>query len=78
MILQLNKRGYLYRHIRNDINQVFYVGVGGFNRTEKPYKYNRAFEKIGRNNLCNKITSKTTYEVEIVLQDLTLEQVLLK
>ena len=58
---------YLYRHIRKDTNQVFYVGVGtGRN-------YERAKTRFGRNNIWNKIVNKTDYEVEIMLDELDRE-----
>jgi len=58
---------YLYRHIRKDTNQVFYVGVGtGRN-------YERAKTKFGRNPIWHKIVGKTDYEVEIMLDELERE-----
>lgn len=55
---------YLYRHIRKDTNQVFYVGVGtGRN-------YERANTSLGRNNIWHNIVGKTDYDVEIMLDDL--------
>lgn len=56
----------LYRHIRLDKNEPFYIGIG------KDVK--RAFHKTKRNDLWNKIVSKTKYEVEILFHDLTWEQ----
>jgi len=58
---------YLYRHIRKDTNQVFYVGVGtGRN-------YERAKTKSGRNQIWHNIVGKTDYEVEIMLDELERE-----
>lgn len=58
---------YLYRHIRKDTNQVFYVGVGtGRN-------YQRSKTAFGRNNIWKKIVNKTDYEVEIILDELDRE-----
>jgi len=61
---------YLYRHIRLDKNEVFYIGIG-----TKPRKYNsirteypRAYTLYGRNKYWRNITSKTEYRVEIVLE----------
>lgn len=59
--------GYLYRHIRLDTNEVFYIGVSCSN----DYRYKRAKEKCNRNPLWNNIVTKTQYSVEIVLEDLT-------
>lgn len=56
----------LYRHIRLDKNQPFYIGIGS--------NIKRAYNKFHRNNIWNKITKKSTYEVEILLYDLSWEQ----
>ena len=53
----------VYRHIRLDKNQPFYIGIGD-NET-------RAYVKHGRNNFWNKIINKTEYKVEILFDDLT-------
>lgn len=39
------KIGYVYKHIRLDTNEVFYVGVGGFSKREKIGTYTRAYCK---------------------------------
>ena len=56
----------LYRHIRLDKNEPFYIGIG---RDIK-----RASSKSGRNKWWKNIVSKTDYEVEIMLDDLTWEE----
>ena len=58
---------YLYRHIRLDKNEPFYIGISSDSN------YKRAFSKR-RSNIWNKIASKTNYEVEIVLEGLTWEE----
>lgn len=66
-----NNHYYLYRHIRLDKNEPFYIGIG-----VKPKKhdktieseYKRAFAKNGRNNIWNKITLKTDYRVDIIIE----------
>jgi hypothetical protein len=67
---------YLYRHVRPDKNQVFYVGVGtlmGENliphlgSTFRAY-YRRAFQKKSRNPYWHNIVNKAGYEVEIMLE----------
>lgn len=58
---------YVYRHIRLDKNQPFYIGIG---RTEN---YARAFNKRERSNQWKAIAEKG-YEVEILFDDLTWEQ----
>lgn len=60
---------YLYRHIRLDKNEPFYIGIG----TKKNYKthksiYSRAYNKTSRNKYWMNIISKTSYNVEILLE----------
>lgn len=55
----------VYRHIRVDKNEPFYIGIG---KTEK-----RAYEKIKRNQFWHNIIAKTDYEVEILFDDLSWE-----
>jgi hypothetical protein len=59
---------YLYRHIRLDKNEPFYIGIGN------DKYYNRAFAKTGRNKIWHNIVSKTEYEVEIIYDGMTKEQ----
>ena len=61
---------YLYRHIRLDKNEPFYIGIG----TDINGKYRRAYNKTKRNIFWKNIINKTKYEVEIILEDLTLEE----
>ena len=53
---------YVYRHIRLDTNNPFYVGKGS---------NNRAFSKWDRNNYWKNITEKYGYNVEIIIENLT-------
>lgn len=55
---------YLYRHIRLDKNEPFYIGIGNMYRLT---------EKRGRNAIWKQITNKTKYEVEVLLDNLTWE-----
>ena len=59
---------YVYRHIRLDTNQPFYIGIGSDNT------YYRANKKSQRNIHWKRVVAKTDYEVEIMLDDLTWEQ----
>jgi hypothetical protein len=61
---------YVYRHIRLDKNEPFYIGIGSDN------SYKRAFEKTKdkRSIFWNNIVNKTNYEVEILMDNLTWEQ----
>jgi hypothetical protein len=52
----------VYEHIRNDTNEVFYVGIG---KKEK-----RAFSKHGRNPHWKNIVNKVGYTVNIVYKDI--------
>lgn len=65
---------YVYRHIRLDTNQVFYIGIG----SDDKGKFQRAYTKQSRNTHWNNIVKTTSYEVEIVLDDLTWEEACLK
>ena len=59
---------YLYRHVRLDKNEPFYIGISSDN------KYKRANSLIGRNKYWINITSKSDYRVEIVMDNLTWEE----
>jgi hypothetical protein len=59
---------YVYRHIRLDKNQPFYIGIG----SDKQYQRARCKQK--RNNIWNKIINKTDYRIDIVMDDLTWEE----
>ena len=57
---------YVYRHIRKDKDQVFYIGIG----TRKGN--HRAKSKSSRNKIWNSIVNKTSYDVEILFEDVDL------
>lgn len=59
---------YVYRHIRLDKNQPFYIGVG----SDKYYQ--RAKSKDYRNDHWNNIITKTNYSIEIILDGLEREE----
>jgi len=54
----------VYRHIRLDNNQPFYVGIGS--------EY-RAYSKHGRSNWWKKTVNKVGYKVDVLYDDLTKE-----
>ena len=56
----------VYRHIRLDKNEPFYIGIGNS-------KY-RATKKDSRNEIWQNIVSKTDYKVEIIFDDLSWEE----
>ena len=60
MLRQMNK--YLvYRHIRLDKNEVFYIGIGNDSN------YKRSKIKANRSVYWKNIVNKTFYEIEILL-----------
>jgi len=52
----------LYRHIRLDKNEPFYIGIGN--------NIQRAYKKNGRNPIWQNIVKKTKYRVEIIFDNL--------
>lgn len=60
---------YLYRHIRDDKNEVFYVGVGTVNSKGNTLKkcFDRAFSFHKNNPIWARVKKKTTVTVEILL-----------
>jgi len=60
----------VYRHIRIDKNEPFYIGVAS--------SYKRAYSKNGRNAIWNRIVSKSDYEIEILIDDISREYALEK
>lgn len=60
---------YLYRHIRLDNNEPFYIGIGYDNN------YSRAYEKGSRNKYWKNIVDLTEYRVDIMLDYLDNDEV---
>lgn len=58
---------YVYRHIRLDKNQPFYIGIGS------DAEYKRANERTRRSELWKKITTKSDYFVEIIADDVSVQ-----
>lgn len=52
----------VYRHIRLDKNEPFYIGIG---------QNRRAYAKNGRNQIWHRIVAKTEYDVEILFDDVS-------
>lgn len=67
----IQKIYYLYRHIRLDKNEVFYVGIGTKNIGASPYK--RAFRKFNRSIYWNNVVNKTKINIEIIFETPFLE-----
>ena len=63
---------YLYRHIRLDKNEPFYIGIGTKSDRKHPNlksEYRRAYETIRKeSSIWNKIINKTEYDVEILFE----------
>jgi len=57
---------YVYKHIRLDTGETFYIGIGKY--------LSRAFSKKQRNNHWYNITNKTDYIVEILEENLSWEE----
>jgi len=61
----------MYRHVRLDKNEVFYIGIG--TKDSRDYRmhtseYNRAFSKKNRSKYWKNIVNKANYKVEILLE----------
>ena len=63
---------YVYRHIRLDKNEPFYIGIGS------DEKFHRASEKSRRNKLWKDVIAKTDYNIEILFDDLTWNEACIK
>lgn len=59
---------YIYRHIRLDINQPFYIGIGS------DTEYKRANSNHNRTKYWKNIVSKTAYRIDIIMDNLTWEE----
>jgi hypothetical protein len=59
---------YLYRHIRLDKNEPFYIGIGN------DESYRRSTIKANRNTYWKNIINKTSYRIEILLDNLTWQE----
>lgn len=67
------QRFYIYRHLRNDTGEVFYVGKGA-NRVNRRTLYERAFSKHRKNAWWKNIVEKHGYTVEIMCHCKTEEE----
>lgn len=65
----LSGKYYLYRHIRLDKNEPFYVGIGTRQRGHNDKSiYLRAYTKANRSSFWKNIVNKTKYDIEIVYE----------
>ena len=64
--MNIENNWYVYRHIRLDKNEPFYIGIG----CQKDF--GRAYQKGKRRSLFwNKIVSKTKYDIEIIFEQVS-------
>lgn len=78
---------YLYRHVRLDKNEVFYIGIGTvpteniliqLGHTDRAY-YRRAYEtKKSRNQHWKNIVAKTNYKIEIIFETSSIAEIIEK
>ena len=69
---------FVYQHIRNDKNTIFYIGIGKIRldnlaTTDKMQHY-RAYSRQGRNPIWKAIVNKTSYIVEIIKTDISKQE----
>jgi len=67
-----DRRGYLYRHVRLDKGEVFYVGIGFDEKMKRPYS------RHARNRYWKNIVNVTDYEVDILFRDLPKDELVEK
>jgi hypothetical protein len=74
------KNYYLYRHIRLDTNEPFYIGIGTSSLKANCYsrKYARAYSKTRRSNFWYSIINKSGYKVDILFESTSLVEIKLK
>ncbi len=66
---------YVYRHIRLDKNEPFYIGIG----SDSNGNHKRAYQnKDRRNKIWNDIVNKTDYKVDILFDDITIKEAIKK
>lgn len=72
-----NFKYYVYRHLRLDKNQVFYIGQGTKPNVFTSFKreYSRAFDIQRRNAYWNSIVKITEYDVEILYESNSIEEI---
>lgn len=63
------KKYYVYQHIREDKNEIFYIGIGTKSKQDlKCNTYSRAYSKHIDNNIWLKIVAKTNWKFEILFE----------
>lgn len=67
----IEEKYYLYRHIRPDKDEPFYIGIGAKTKQDlQYYTFYRSYDKRGRNNLWHSIVDKNNgkYDIEILFE----------
>lgn len=63
------KKFYVYQHIREDKNEVFYIGIGTKSKQDlRCNTYSRAYSKHIDNSIWLKIVAKTNWKFEILFE----------
>lgn len=63
------KKYYVYQHIREDKNEIFYIGIGTKSKQDlRCNTYGRAYSKHIDNNIWLKIVAKTNWKFEILFE----------
>ena len=65
MAFNTNSNRCVYRHIRLDTNEVFYIGIGTKSRSR---------DKVNRNKWWKNIVNKTDYEIQILKNNIDWEE----
>lgn len=68
MLVEEGNIYYVYAHIRDDNNEIFYIGAGVSNG------FYRAYETRSRNKFWHNVVNKTSYTVKILFSNLSFEQ----
>jgi NUMOD1 domain len=73
---------YVYSHKRLDTNEIFYIGIGKVQKTNRIWKHNtiysRAYEKSKRSKFWKNVTSKTEFEVNIIYETFSKKEAISK
>lgn len=56
---------YLYRHIRLDTNEVFYIGIGKKAKTGRKFKYKRAYDFVQRSKFWKRVYNKCRKDIKV-------------
>jgi len=70
----MDNKWYVYKHIRLDKNEPFYIGIGNKKNYSRAYE----FTKDKRNEIWWKIYNKTLIKVEIIYENLTKQEASIK